>query len=145
MTDDSSSIDVLTAMSSDDSSWVPTPRQYRPTYTKLPSSASTFNSRFPFPRVTTQPAPSTKRRRTTSTFPSIDHLHSAPTVASSGLTASVFSNDISNPTPKPHRLSIHPKTRTPTRIPTPIPHVNVLSPVRSVSSPAAPQKLKEVQ
>src|ERR1035438_9078932 len=99
--DDSSTIDAGGAMSSDGSSWVPTPRQYRPTYTNLPSSASTSNFGSPFQRTTTQPAPNAKRRRTTSTFPATDHLHSAPTVVSSGLTASAFSDDISHPTPKP--------------------------------------------
>lgn len=132
-------------MSSDGSSWVPTQRQYRPSYTNLPSSASVSNFGSPLPRATTQPALNTKRRRTTSNFPTIEHLHSAPTVASSGLTASVFSNDISNPTPKSRRLSIYSRTRTPTRIPTPVPHIKVFSPVRSVSSPAAPQKTKDVQ
>jgi len=131
-------------MFSDGSSWRPTPRQYRPTHTKLPPSLSMSNFGSPFSRASTQLALNTKRRRTTSTFPAIDHLHSAPTVASSGLTASVSSNDISNLAPKPHRLSIHPRTRTPTRIPTPVPHINVFSPIHSVGSPAAPQKLREV-
>jgi hypothetical protein len=137
-------VDALSAMSSDGSSWVPTLRQYRPTYTKLSSSSSTPNFGSPFPRATTQPVLNAKSRRIRSAFPGIDHLHSAPTVASSGLAASVFSDDVSHPTPRPHRLSIRPRTRTPTRIPTPIPHISALSQVRSVSSPAAPQKHKEV-
>lgn len=132
-------------MSSDKSSWVPTPRQYRPTYTRLPTSVSNSNFGSPFQRTNTQAAPSSKRRRTASTFPAIDHLHSAPTVASSGLTASVSSNDISHPTPKPSRLSLQSRTRTPTRIPTPVPHIKISSPIRSVSSPAAAPKLKEVE
>jgi hypothetical protein len=141
----SSRLDVQSAMSSDNTSWVPAPRQYRPTYTRLPSSASTSNFGSPFQRTATQTATNSKRRRTTSTFPSMNQLHSAPTVASSGLTASVSSNDISYPTPKPNRLSLQPRTRTPTRIPTPVPHIKISSPIHSVSSPAAAQKQKEVR
>ncbi len=145
VTDNISSVDALSGMSSEGGSSVPTPRQYRPTYTKLRSSASTSNFGSPFLRATTKPVLNTKRRRTTSTFPAAENLHSAPTVASSALTASVSSNDISNPTPMPHRLSTLPRTRTPTRIPTPAPHLKISSTVRSVSSPAAVQKRKEVE
>ncbi len=131
-------------MPPDNSSWASAPRQYRSTNTRLPSSVSMSNFGSLFQR-TAQAAPNPSHRRTTSTFPAIDQLHSAPTVASSGLTASVSSSDISYPTPRPNRFSLKPRTRTPTRIPTPISNIKRFSPIRSVSSPVVSQKLKEVQ
>ena len=67
------------------------------------------------------------RRRTDTAFPRPDLGHSAPTVARSGLTASVSSNDISQPTPQPQRLRFPnlrrdntPSGSRPSRIPTPV-------------------------
>jgi len=59
------------------------------------------------------------RRRTTSNLPRLDPQHSAPTVAGSGLTASVSVTDLSQPTPKA-RDRLPPLRRvSPTRIPSP--------------------------
>jgi hypothetical protein len=132
-------------MSKETCSFVTTPRQYRPTYSYLPSSIAKSNFGSSVSQATTaQPAPVQHRRRTTSNFTSAERLHSAPTVASSGLTASVLSNDISHPTPKAHRLSLQPRTLTPTRIPTPT-CVNKASLLKvPTTSPAAELKQKEV-
>ncbi len=132
-------------MNTDEKKWAPTPRQYRPTYTHLPSSTSMSNFGSPVKPTVCQPPLSYQRCRIMSTFPAMDLLHSAPTVASSCFTASVSSDDISHPTPKQHRLSLQTRNRKSTRIPTPTSGAKSSSQIRVISSPALSHKLKEVR
>jgi hypothetical protein len=124
-------------MSQECGPWATKSRQYRPSYSYLPASTSRPNFGAPCISKAAQPAPGFNQRRTMSTFPGADPLHSAPTVASFALTASVLSHDISHPSPKIHRLSLQPRIRTPTRIPTPTASIQSSTKCRAVRSPAA--------
>lgn len=134
----------FTVMSQECGPWATKSRQYRPSYSYLPISTSRSNFGALCISKTAQPTPAFNRRRTVSTFPGADPLHSAPTVASFALTASVLSHDISHPSPKAHRLSLQPRIRTPTRIPTPTASIRSSTKCCVVSSPAA-SSLKEVR
>lgn len=123
-------------MSQEYGPWNTKSRHYRSSCSYLPDSTSLSNFGTPCTSKTAQPAPASNRRRTTLTFPGADPLHSAPTVASFTLTASVLSHDISNPSPKAHRLSMQPRIRTPSRIPTPTASIRSSTKCRAVSSPA---------
>src|SRR4051794_14196041 len=127
--------------------FVHTPRQYRsyPYASKLPQSTSMSSiDHQTTPTATSNRIPvSYNRRRTDTNFPSPAPLHSAPTVARSGITASVSTNDISQPTPRAyrHRLAEIQNT-SPSRIPSPVTSKSPV-PVRYVSTPVLPSQRKQ--
>lgn len=111
------------------------------------------------------------RRRTDNNFPRPEPLYSAPTIASSGLTASASANDLSQPDHLVPRFQQQSNFRaplretmaqtpgyeqsrvwtdryivtTPTRIPTPTYHTELQQGRRYVSTPVLPSERKEVR
>jgi hypothetical protein len=118
--------------------WASTPRQYRPSYSRIPSNPTVTGS--PFPAVVTQTTSKPPRRRLSAvSFPTLAPLHSSPTVAKSGLTASASTKRLSI-FPGQHGQTLESKgsrNATPTRIPTPVYRrvVKVGDNGRAVSSP----------
>jgi hypothetical protein len=134
-------------MSANDA-WAHTPRQYRPyTYvsSNLPKSTSmtsidqrsSYVTSTPSRNISTLPKPALapyNRRRTDTSFPRPPPLHGAPTVAKSGLTASVSSNDISQSSPRHYRFAkVHDSISS-------IPASRIPTPVRFVSTPVLPSQ-----
>jgi hypothetical protein len=111
------------------------PRQYRPTYSHIPSASSMQDiASKPLPVIPQADIPHLRRQ---SAFFSSENLRSTPTVASSGLTASASTNDISAQAQVPFFDRLTSRV-TPTRIPSPTSRKSsklqhTLSPIKSDS------------